>query len=153
MGGRGDSGSGRHAVRGEEPELAAVIAEERMRLADQAARFHPAGPPNLRDKQVLLVDDGLATGATTEVAVRSVRKQGAAQVLVAAPVASDSAVQRLAKVANQVVVLVADPKFMAVGHYYRAFQQTTDEEVVSLLRLRPLKPPPSGPAANPANPR
>jgi predicted phosphoribosyltransferase len=83
---------------------------------------------------VLLVDDGLATGATTEAAVRSARNQGARKIIVGAPVASVSAVERLFRVADDVIVLFTDPDFDAVGRYYREFPQTTDEEVLAALQ-------------------
>ena len=82
------------------------------------------------------MDDGLATGATTEAAVLSARKQHARSVVVAAPVASDGAVDRLERVADQVKVLFVDPHFEAVGRYYDVFSQTTDEEVSRLLEGR-----------------
>jgi predicted phosphoribosyltransferase len=84
-------------------------------------------------KSLLLVDDGLATGATTEAAVLSVRKRNARRIVVAAPVASTNAVERLDGVADQIEVLFVDPDFDAVGRYYEAFPQTTDEEVLELL--------------------
>jgi putative phosphoribosyl transferase len=114
-------------------ELEPIIQEEQERLRNYQARFHPAGAPVLAGKTVLLVDDGIATGATTEAAVASVRKQNALSVVVAAPVASTSAVERLARVADEVRVLRADPDFGAVGQYYDFFNQTTDEEVLELL--------------------
>jgi putative phosphoribosyl transferase len=116
-------------------ELREIIEEEKERLRLYQARFHPAGPPNLVGKSVLLVDDGLATGATTEAAVLSVRKQGARSIAVTSPVASSHAVQRLGKVADAVQVLWVDPDFEAVGRYYEEFTQTTDLEVLRLLRL------------------
>lgn len=115
-------------------ELDAVIEEEQERLRVCQARFHPNGPPALTDKTVLVVDDGLATGATIEAAVLSARKREASAVIVASPVASTSAVERLAGVADEVRVLCADPEFAAVGQYYEVFDQTTDEEVVELLK-------------------
>ncbi|MGO8928235.1 MAG: phosphoribosyltransferase [Limisphaerales bacterium] len=115
-------------------ELEAVIQEEKDRLESYEVRFHPRGAPALASKAVLLVDDGIATGATTEAAVLSVRKQGAGTIVVAAPVASTSAVQRLTRVADEVRVLCVDPAFDAVGRYYDVFDQTTDEEVLELLR-------------------
>ena len=99
-------------------ELEAIIQEEKERLRGYQARFHPEGAPALAGKTVLLVDDGLATGATTEAAVLSVRKQNARSIVVAAPVASTSAVERLARVADEVRVLCVDPDFDAVGQYY-----------------------------------
>ena len=82
---------------------------------------------------MLLVDDGLATGATTEAAVLSARKRNASRIVVAAPVASTNAVERLARVADEVRVLCVDPDFDAVGRYYDVFSQTTDEEVLEVL--------------------
>jgi putative phosphoribosyl transferase len=114
-------------------ELEAVIHEEKERLRSYEDRFHPAGAPDLTGKTVLLVDDGLATGATTEAAVLSVGKQKAQGVVVSAPVASTNAVQRLARIADEVRVLCVDPGFDAVGRYYDVFSQTTDEEVMEAL--------------------
>ena len=120
-------------------ELKAIIQEEKSRLANYQIRFHLHGVPALSDKAVLLVDDGLATGATTEAAVLSVKKQKARTVIVAAPVASTSAVRRLSPVADEVRVLCVDPDFDAVGRYYDVFSQTTDEEVLGLLRVGGVK--------------
>jgi len=115
-------------------ELDEVVEEESERLRSYQARFHREGMRDLAGKTVLLVDDGLATGATTEAAVLSARKQGAQRVIVAAPVASTNALARLGGVADDVIVLCADPKFDAVGRYYEVFSQTTDEEVLELLK-------------------
>jgi predicted phosphoribosyltransferase len=115
-------------------ELDEVIEEEKERLRGYQARFHPEGGPKLAGKLVLVVDDGLATGATTEAAVLSVRKQHALKIVVAAPVASTNAAERLARVADDVQVLWIDPDFEAVGRYYELFSQTTDQEVLELLQ-------------------
>jgi predicted phosphoribosyltransferase len=114
-------------------ELANIIEEEKARLHEYQQRFHGPASPKLAGRTVLLVDDGLATGATTEAAVRSARKQGAAKVLVGVPVASVSAVKRLENVSDQVLALFVDPDFDAVGRYYDVFGQTTDAEVLHLL--------------------
>ena len=114
-------------------ELDQIIAEERERLQAYQSRFRQE-QLDLSGKTVLLVDDGLATGLTTEAAVSSARKQGASKVIVAAPVASTNAVGRLRTVADDVVALFVDPDFDAVGRYYDVFAQTTDEEVLDLLR-------------------
>ena len=131
-----DEGSiGHHPrVRG---ELDEIIEEEKERLRTYHARFHPDGVPDLSGKAVLLVDDGLATGSTTEAAVLSARKQGASNIIVAAPVASTSAAGRLRRVADEVCALFIDPDFDAVGRYYEAFAQTTDKEVLDLLHSQP----------------
>ena len=126
------------AVIGKNPlirgELDEIVAEEKERLRSYQAKFHRDSLPELNGKSVLLVDDGLATGATTEAAVLSVRKENARQVTVAVPVASTNAVERLRKVADDVRALLIDPDFDAVGRYYDVFSQTTDEEVLELLR-------------------
>ena len=118
-------------------EMDEIIEEERERLRSYQARFHPDGPPDLAAKTILLVDDGLATGATMQAAVLSARKRGARRIFVAAPVASTSAIERLAQLADEVRVLWPDPSFDAVGRYYDAFPQTTDLEVLALLRPAP----------------
>jgi predicted phosphoribosyltransferase len=114
--------------------LELIVAEERNRLQSYQARFHAGHRVVLDGKAVLLVDDGLATGATTQAAVFSARKQRASSVIVAAPVASTHAVERLSREADKVIALFTDPDFDAVGRYYGTFSQTTDEEVLQLLR-------------------
>lgn len=114
-------------------QLDKVVAEEMARLHEYRSHFHSPDSPSLRDKRVLLIDDGLATGATAEAAVVSARQQGARRVTMAAPVASTNAVERLRQVADEVVALVVDPDFAAVGQYYDEFSQTSDEEVITLL--------------------
>jgi putative phosphoribosyl transferase len=115
-------------------QLDGIIAEETERLQAYRSRFHTATAPVLEGKTVLLVDDGLATGATAEAAVLSAKRQKARRIIVAIPVASTHAVDRLAAVADDVVALVVDPDFGAVGQYYEEFEETTDEEVLALLR-------------------
>jgi len=114
-------------------DLEEVIAEERKRLAEYSVKFHRPNRPGLKGKSVLIVDDGLATGATTEVAARSAKAQAASKVFVAAPVASESAVERLRKISDGVLCFLIDPDFDAVGRYYRSFPQTTDAEVQQIL--------------------
>jgi predicted phosphoribosyltransferase len=114
-------------------QLEVVIAEETQRLRQYQAQFHRAGGLDLSGKAVLLVDDGLATGATMEAAVLAAQKQNARKITVAVPVASTNAVDRLAQVADEVTALLADPGFEAVGQYYAEFSQTSDREVLALL--------------------
>jgi predicted phosphoribosyltransferase len=121
-----------------ETELEQIIREEMQKLNDYQARFRQT-PLDLNAKVVVLVDDGLATGATTEAAVLSARNQHASTVIVAAPVASTSSVARLKHIADEVCVLHIDPDFDAVGRYYEEFSQTTDAEVLDLLRAEAVK--------------
>lgn len=114
-------------------ELDDVIKEEQENLKRYQSRFPHTDIYRITGKSVLLVDDGLATGATTEAAARSAAKQGARRVLVAAPVGSTHALERLQPFAERVEVMWTDPDFDAVGRYYESFPQTTDEEVLALL--------------------
>jgi predicted phosphoribosyltransferase len=113
--------------------LEKVVAEEKARLREYCLRFRHATPLALKDKMILLVDDGLATGATARAAVLSARQQQARRIILAAPVASASAFADLQHAADEVVALEVDPDFAAVGQYYENFGQTTDDEVVALL--------------------
>ncbi|MBI2948985.1 MAG: phosphoribosyltransferase [Verrucomicrobia bacterium] len=114
-------------------ELDAVIAEETARLNDYVKKFERGKRSPLDGKAVILVDDGLATGATTEAAVRSAKKQGAKRITVAVPVASTNGLARLANLCDDTVALLIDPNFQAVGQYYGSFPQTSDEEVLRAL--------------------
>src|SRR5262245_12265723 len=93
-----------------EMELQHIIDEEKQRLHAYQESFRHS-PLELNAKNVLVVDDGLATGATTEAGVLAAKQQNAARVVVAAPVASTNAVERLEKVADEVLCLVIDPEF------------------------------------------
>ncbi|NHN61388.1 MULTISPECIES: phosphoribosyltransferase [Halorussus] len=89
--------------------------------------------PDLADKRVVVVDDGLATGATTIAALRQVRAAGADSVVLAVPVGSPDAVERLRAEADDVVAVETPPHFSAVGQFYRSFDQISDEEAMAYL--------------------
>jgi putative phosphoribosyl transferase len=114
--------------------LEEITRDEQARLREYELKFHIGPRWDLAARSVLIVDDGLATGATMEAAVLSARKRGAREIIVAVPVASVSAVERLKRVADGVMALQVDPEFDAVGSYYESFSQTTDEEVAALLK-------------------
>ena len=116
-----------------EDDLKEIIAEETERLKNYQRKFRRDASISRAGKSIIIVDDGLATGATTAAAVKSAKAQGAREVIIAVPVASTNAVERLAAVADKVFSLWTDPEFDAVGRYYEEFAQTTDEEVVALL--------------------
>jgi putative phosphoribosyl transferase len=114
-------------------QLDEVVAEETERLKEYRVKFHGGGLPELGGKSVLLVDDGLATGATMAVAVQAAKKRTAARITVAVPVASIGAFERIQRSADEVRALLVDPYFEAVGQYYDFFDQTSDEEVLVAL--------------------
>jgi putative phosphoribosyl transferase len=115
-------------------KLDKIIGGEKERLHEYQGRFHLHEIPVLEGKVILLVDDGLATGATAEAAALSARKQNARRIVIAAPVASSNAVERLRRVADDVEVLTEEADFQAVGQFYDQFSPTEDDEVISLLR-------------------
>ena len=105
---------------------------------DREARFRAGRPPlTLKGRIAVLVDDGIATGATMEAAVRAARNLGAERVIVAAPVASAESAARLAKAADELVVLAEPEPFEAVGLWYRLFDQVPDDRVVAILHEAP----------------
>lgn len=114
--------------------LDSVIAEEMDRLAEYQRKFELERKVSSNGKSVILVDDGLATGATMEAAVESARRQGASHVTVAVPIASSSGFERLQRVCDDVIAFKLDPAFEAVGQYYASFPQTDDREVIEVLR-------------------
>lgn len=119
---------------GREDAFEAVRAREQVELVRREHDFRGEQPAlDLRQRTGILVDDGLATGATMEAAVRALRALGARRVVVAVPVASPEARDRIAAVADEVVCLAAPAFFSAVGQWYRDFAQTSDDEVRDLL--------------------
>jgi len=92
--------------------------------------------PTLKDKIVILVDDGIATGATVRAAILSLRKQGLASVIIAVPVGSSDTVESLGKEADEVVCLELPEDFYAIGQFYEEFPQMSDEEVTTLMKRR-----------------
>ena len=115
-------------------EIASVEARERAELARRASRFRGGRDRvDLTGRTALLVDDGIATGATARVACRVARHQGAARVIFAAPVAPPSAIEEVGEDADEVVVLETPAAFYAIGQFYDDFTQTDDDEVVELL--------------------
>lgn len=89
--------------------------------------------PDMEGKTVILVDDGVATGATMKAGVISVKKKKPEKILVAIPVASPQSVEELKEMADEVICLYAPAYFAAVGQFYIEFSQTSDDEVINTL--------------------
>jgi putative phosphoribosyl transferase len=114
--------------------LARVVAAERAELERRERAYRGDRPPvTPAGALVILVDDGLATGATARAALRAVRRTGPAEVWLAVPVCPRGAVQEFAAEADRVVCLSEPRPFSAVGRHYRRFDSTTDGEVRALL--------------------
>lgn len=120
-------------------ELEKVERRERAELESRIARFRGDAPPvDLAGRTAIIVDDGVATGATARVASLVARELGAASVIVATPVGAPDSLDDLAAMpeVDEVVYLSAPTGFMAVGMHYLDFTQTSDAEVQDILRAR-----------------
>jgi predicted phosphoribosyltransferase len=114
--------------------------ERRLRLYRQNEPY-----PNLKNRDVIIVDDGIATGSTMKAALASVKNRGARTVTVAVPVGPPSTIKELKKQATRVTCLYTPEYFSAIGEFYADFSQTTDEEVITLLKQsRQRKEKPAG---------
>jgi putative phosphoribosyl transferase len=123
-------------------EFASLAERERRELVRREQLYRAGRPPlELIGKTVVLVDDGLATGATMLAAVRAARKAGAATVVAAAPVASDEAAARIGAECDELVILEIPSSLRAIGEWYLDFAQLEDSEVCELLGLPPVSRP------------
>jgi putative phosphoribosyl transferase len=112
-----------------------LVAQERIEL-ERRERVYRAGLPplELKDKTVVLVDDGLATGSTMLAAVRASKQSGAAVTVVAAPVASHQAATLVGLEADDTVILQTPDYLLSIGEWYEQFEQLEDDEVCRLLQ-------------------
>jgi predicted phosphoribosyltransferase len=112
-----------------------VSDQQRSEIKRRLKRYRGDRPyPRLAQRIAIVVDDGIATGATIKAALTSIRKQNPSLLVVAIPVAPPSIIEDLRKAADRVICLSIPEFFSAVGQFYRNFQQTGDEEVKQLLR-------------------
>jgi putative phosphoribosyl transferase len=112
-----------------------VAVRERMELDRRDALYREGRSlPAIRDRIVILIDDGLATGSTMQAAATALRRLEPARIVVAVPVGAYDTCERMGQFADEVVCLTAPEPFQAVGLWYEQFTQTTDEEVQQLLR-------------------
>ena len=118
--------------------FAAVRERELAELRRRETAYRGDRPPvDVAGRTVVLVDDGLATGATVRAALRVLAGRRPARTVVAVPVGSPAAVRELTDLADEVVCLLAPPSLRAVGGAYRNFAQTSDAEVQALVRSPP----------------
>ena len=113
----------------------------RKRLGEMYARFMgEEKPANLEGKTVIIVDDGIATGNTILSTIQVLRKSNPGKIIIAVPVAAQSAVDKISRVADEVITVITPHIFQGVGAFYKDFSQVSDEEVIFYLnRLREFK--------------
>ena len=117
-----------------EHEIDAIVARELQELARRERLYRgDRPPPDVTGRTVILVDDGLATGATMRAAVGALRQQQPARIVIAVPTASPDTSEALKAEADDVICVITPEPFFAVGHWYDDFTQTTDEAVRELL--------------------
>lgn len=112
-------------------EAAKQSDEIRRRLASYRGN---RAYPRLEGKDVVIVDDGIATGSTVKAAIQSARRRKAALVILAVPVGPQDAITELSKIADRVVCLSTPEPFFAIGEFYQEFEQVDDETVTAILQ-------------------
>lgn len=111
-----------------------VIQFERNELQRRELNYRGNRPlPNLFNKTVILVDDGIATGASIRVAIKAIRQQNPNRIILAVPVASYTSYKEMENLADEIICPIKPDEFYAVGAWYENFSQTSDEEVFDLL--------------------
>jgi len=136
-----------------EEYLEEEVRRQREEIVRRRTLFRGDRPaPSLEGKTIVLVDDGVATGYTTVAAAREIRKQKPGKLVLAVPVAPTESVGRLKPEVDELIVLETPEPFFAVGSWYYQFEQTSDDEVISLLRRAwaPESAPSTPPSQEPA---
>lgn len=115
-------------------DLEQVISQESTEMARREKLYRADRPPaELAGRHVILVDDGMATGSSMQVATASVRAARAARITVAVPVVSDQAVARIRLLVDELIYLYMPEKFLSVGQWYKDFDQLGDAEIMTLM--------------------
>ncbi|HEY5333910.1 MAG TPA: phosphoribosyltransferase family protein [Solirubrobacterales bacterium] len=115
-------------------EVDRITADERAELRRRIDLYRDGRPaPDVRERTVVIVDDGVATGLTDAVAIRAIRRQGARRIVLAVPVCSGGAIELLHDEADTVVTLRIPRHFRGVGDSYLDFSQVSDQEVIDAL--------------------
>ncbi|NJD28573.1 MAG: phosphoribosyltransferase [Chloroflexi bacterium] len=121
-------------------QLDRVTQRERAELERRVALYRRGHPRlDLRDRTVLVIDDGLATGFTARAAVEAVRGAGARRIILAVPVASGDRIEGLQDVVDEVAAVDTPPWFFAIGEFYEDFGQISDAEIVAILDEAPSR--------------
>lgn len=91
-------------------------------------------PLNLKNKTIIIVDDGIATGSTMEMAIKTAKKNGAKKIIVAVPMSAQDAIEKLKKEISEIICLDIPTSFMGIGQFYENFAQTSDDQVIELMK-------------------
>lgn len=123
------------------PEIERIVARQQAELDRRESTYRGGrGPVDVRGKTVILVDDGIATGASMQAAVAALRKMEPTRLVVAVPVAPASTCKRLAPLVDELVCVHAPESFYAIGEFYEDFSQLSDEEVRRILQRSVVSP-------------
>lgn len=118
-----------------EKQIAAVATQEEQELRRRQAAYRGDRPePQIEGKTIILIDDGVATGASMRAAVAAIRKTGPTRIVVAVPTAASETCEAFGREVEEMICLHTPQPFYSVGQWYEDFSQTTDREVVDLLR-------------------
>lgn len=115
-----------------------VLAEDRRAEVDRRVRLYRGGRalPEVKGAEVVVIDDGLATGVTAEAALRAIRQKGPRRLVLAVPVCAPDTVARLRSLADDIVFVESPANLQAVGMWYEDFSPTTDDQVIGILAKR-----------------
>lgn len=120
--------------------LHATTQKERERIMEMKGKFgHVATSNDISGKKIILVDDGIATGTCILLVIREIKKMGAREIIVAAPVCPSATKEIISQYADKVIILKTPSHFVGIGAYYVNFNQMTDPEVLALTKKSPEK--------------
>ena len=123
-----------------EQQVQHVLQKEQHELTRRLQHYRLGKPlPALNNKVIVLVDDGIATGATFKAAIQALKILKPKRLIVATPVASQSSLQEITALVDETVCLATPEPFYSIGQWYQYFDQTNDEEVLNLLQASPVQ--------------
>ena len=121
-------------INNKHPEIESLIQKERKRILEMKGKFnHEYSFQEIKQKNILLVDDGIATGTCVELAIQELRKNGARTITIATPICPFNTYQKLKKIADEIICCIVSEQFSGISAYYQNFEQLTDDVVVSYL--------------------
>ena len=120
--------------------LDASIQKEKERIREMKEKFgQVATQKDIADKKIILVDDGIATGTCMLMAIKEIKKMGAREITVAAPVCPASTKETIGQSTDEIIILKVPSHFEGIGAYYADFTQLTDNQVIELTKKSPIK--------------